>query len=102
VPAVPVLGIAACLVLMLSLPAANWYRLFAWLALGLCIYFGYGRYHSLLGKELRGEISLHGVSPAGMLHGLTPEEVQHKEGIVPGEVRHGVTQAEDGKDGGKP
>jgi hypothetical protein len=27
----------------------------------------YGRRHSLLGKELRGEISLHGVSPAGML-----------------------------------
>ncbi len=67
VPAVPVLGIAACLLLMLSLPAANWYRLFAWLALGLCIYFLYGRHHSLLGKELRAEISTHGVSPAGML-----------------------------------
>jgi APA family basic amino acid/polyamine antiporter len=38
---------------MLSLPAANWYRLFGWLALGLCIYFGYGRHHSTLGKELR-------------------------------------------------
>jgi APA family basic amino acid/polyamine antiporter len=66
VPVVPILGIAACLVLMLSLPAANWFRLFGWLLLGLCIYFGYGRYHSLLGKELRGEISTHGVSPAGM------------------------------------
>jgi APA family basic amino acid/polyamine antiporter len=69
VPAVPILGIGACLLLMLSLPAANWYRLFAWLALGLCIYFFYGRHHSLLGKELRGEISLHGISPAGMLDG---------------------------------
>jgi APA family basic amino acid/polyamine antiporter len=69
VPAVPILGIGSCLLLMLSLPAANWYRLFAWLALGLCIYFFYGRHHSLLGKELRGEISLHGVSPAGMLDG---------------------------------
>ena len=66
VPVVPVLGIAACLLLMLSLPAANWLRLFGWLLLGLCIYFGYGRRHSLLGKELRGEISTHGVSPAGM------------------------------------
>jgi APA family basic amino acid/polyamine antiporter len=66
VPVVPILGIGACLLLMLSLPAANWYRLFAWLALGLVIYFTYGRHHSLLGKELRGEISLHGVSPAGM------------------------------------
>src|SRR5437660_8600538 len=33
VPIVPILGIASCLLLMLSLPAANWWRLFAWLAL---------------------------------------------------------------------
>src|SRR6185436_1908107 len=63
VPVVPILGIGACLLLMLSLPAANWYRLFGWLALGLCIYIFYGRHHSLLGKELRGEITTHGVSP---------------------------------------
>ena len=55
VPAVPILGIAACLLLMLSLPAANWWRLIAWLGLGLVIYFGYGRRHSVLGMELRGE-----------------------------------------------
>jgi len=66
VPIVPILGIGTCLVLILSLPVANWYRLFGWLALGLCIYFFYGRQHSILGKELRGEISTHGVSPAGM------------------------------------
>ena len=65
VPVVPILGIAACLVLMLSLPAANWWRLFGWLAVGLIIYFAYGRRHSILGKELRGEISAHGVSGAG-------------------------------------
>jgi hypothetical protein len=51
---------------MLSLPTANWWRLFAWLALGLVFYFSYGRRHSHLGQELRREISLHGVSPAGM------------------------------------
>src|SRR5438128_788883 len=66
VPVVPVLGIASCLLLMFSLPAANWLRLAAWLLIGLVIYFGYGRHHSILGKELRGEISEHGVSPAGM------------------------------------
>jgi basic amino acid/polyamine antiporter, APA family len=66
VPVVPLLGIACCLMLMLSLPAANWYRLFGWLAIGLVIYFTYGKHHSILGKELRGEISTHGVSPAGM------------------------------------
>ena len=67
VPVVPILGIAACLLLMFSLPAANWLRLFAWLVLGLVIYFTYGRHHSILGKQLRGEIATHGVSPAGML-----------------------------------
>jgi APA family basic amino acid/polyamine antiporter len=66
VPLVPVLGIGACLLLMLSLPADNWYRLIGWLALGLVIYFTYGMKHSILGKELRGEIATHGVSPAGM------------------------------------
>jgi APA family basic amino acid/polyamine antiporter len=66
VPVVPLLGIASCLLLMLSLPAANWWRLFAWLAIGLVLYFSYGRHHSHLGQALRKEISLHGVSPAGM------------------------------------
>lgn len=53
VPLVPLLGIGACLMLMFSLPAANWWRLIAWLGLGLVIYFTYGRHHSILGKELR-------------------------------------------------
>jgi APA family basic amino acid/polyamine antiporter len=101
VPVVPILGIATCLLLMFSLPAANWWRLIGWLALGLVIYFTYGRHHSLLGKELRGEISLHGVSPAGMLHDLTPAEL-HPEGIVPGEARHGVKPADGPKGGGAP
>jgi amino acid transporter len=73
VPLVPVLGIATCLLLMFSLPAANWYRLFVWLGLGLCIYFLYGQHHSLLGKSLRGEIATHGVSPAGMFHPAHPD-----------------------------
>ena len=41
------LGVASCLLLMLSLPAQNWYRLFVWMAIGLIIYFGYGRTHSI-------------------------------------------------------
>jgi APA family basic amino acid/polyamine antiporter len=47
-PVVPVIGILMCLLLMLSLPAHNWYRLFVWLIIGLVIYFGYGRFHSRL------------------------------------------------------
>jgi APA family basic amino acid/polyamine antiporter len=52
VPLVPLLGIASCLLLMFSLPAVNWIRLFAWLAAGLVIYFTYGRTHShLTGRQ---------------------------------------------------
>jgi basic amino acid/polyamine antiporter, APA family len=47
---VPILGILCCLLLMFSLPAENWLRLFVWLAIGLAIYFGYGRSHSRLGN----------------------------------------------------
>ena len=72
VPIVPLLGVASCLLLMFSLPAANWWRLIVWLLIGLTIYFFYGRHHSLLGKELRGEIQSHGVSPAGMLKDGAP------------------------------
>ena len=55
VPLVPLLGIALCLVLMFSLPAENWLRLFVWLVLGLVIYFLYGRHHSVLARA-RGEV----------------------------------------------
>jgi APA family basic amino acid/polyamine antiporter len=60
------LGIILCLIMMVSLGWQNWVRLFGWLAIGLTVYFSYSRHHSHLGKELRGEISHHGVSPAGM------------------------------------
>ncbi len=47
-PITPILGILICLLLMFSLPAENWVRLFVWLAVGLAIYFGYSKKHSLL------------------------------------------------------
>ncbi len=56
VPLVPMLGILCCLLLMFSLPAANWLRLLAWLLIGLAIYLSYGRYHSRLGQELRARV----------------------------------------------
>jgi APA family basic amino acid/polyamine antiporter len=52
-PFVPVLGIASCLMLMFSLPVANWYRLIAWMALGLVIYFSYGYKRSALAAHAR-------------------------------------------------
>ena len=51
VPLTPLLGILTCLLLMVSLPSENWLRLFVWLALGLVIYFGYGRHHSVLARS---------------------------------------------------
>jgi APA family basic amino acid/polyamine antiporter len=53
------------LLLMFSLPAENWLRLFVWLLIGLTIYFGYWRKHSVMARRLAHEISKHGVSPAG-------------------------------------
>ncbi len=50
VPLTPILGIATCLLLMFSLPAENWLRLFVWLALGFVIYFAYGRHHSVMSR----------------------------------------------------
>jgi APA family basic amino acid/polyamine antiporter len=47
-PVVPLLGIAACLYLMIGLPPDTWARLIVWMALGLVIYFVYGRKRSKL------------------------------------------------------
>ncbi len=54
VPALPVVGvlaILACLWLMLNLTILTWLRFFVWMALGVVVYFVYGRRHSLLGKD---------------------------------------------------
>ncbi|HEV2844192.1 MAG TPA: amino acid permease [Thermoanaerobaculia bacterium] len=50
VPFVPIMGILSCLMLMFSLPTANWWRLFVWLLLGFAIYFLYGVRHSKLAQ----------------------------------------------------
>jgi APA family basic amino acid/polyamine antiporter len=47
------LSVLSCLFLMLGLPVENWLRLVVWLALGLGIYFSYGRRHSELAAEAR-------------------------------------------------
>ncbi|MDU0372732.1 amino acid permease [Hymenobacter endophyticus] len=55
VPVVPILGILTCVVMMVSLPWETWLRLAVWLAIGLAIYFGYGRKHSKLGNPAKAE-----------------------------------------------
>jgi APA family basic amino acid/polyamine antiporter len=57
VPLFPILGILSCFLLMFSLPSENWWRLGVWLAIGLLIYFSYGRRHSVMAK-LRASRSL--------------------------------------------
>ena len=46
VPLVPILGILVSGLMMVSLPLSTWLRLIIWLAIGMVIYFGYGRHHS--------------------------------------------------------
>lgn len=50
VPVVPLLAVVFCFFLMLKLPGATWIRFFAWLILGLIIYFIYGYRHSALNR----------------------------------------------------
>src|SRR5207253_4569888 len=45
-PWVPIAGALICLYLMAGLPVLTWVRLFVWLAVGLTIYFAYGRFRA--------------------------------------------------------
>lgn len=47
-PWVPIVGTLICLYLMSGLPLPTWVRLFVWLAIGLAIYFSYGRFHAAM------------------------------------------------------
>lgn len=49
-PWLPLLGVAACVYLMLGLPAITWYRFGLWLAVGLALYLAYSRRHSRLNR----------------------------------------------------
>jgi len=48
VPLVPILGVVVCLAMIYGLGWTNWLRLIVWLAIGLVIYFFYGRKNSTL------------------------------------------------------
>ncbi|QHL86953.1 amino acid permease [Nibribacter ruber] len=51
VPLVPILGILVCVGMMAGLPIETWYRLLGWMAIGIAIYFFYGKKHSVIRKE---------------------------------------------------
>ena len=48
---IPVVGALCCLYLMIEIPPVSWLWFFVWMALGLAIYFLYGRKRSVLSKE---------------------------------------------------
>ncbi len=50
VPFVPIMGIVVSLLMMAALPGDTWIRLVVWLAIGMVIYFTYGRKHSRVRK----------------------------------------------------
>jgi APA family basic amino acid/polyamine antiporter len=50
-PIVPILGMLSSLGLMYFLPGDTWIRLIVWMAIGIAIYFLYGKKHSVLQKE---------------------------------------------------
>jgi APA family basic amino acid/polyamine antiporter len=52
VPLVPILGIIVCMGMMMFLPLDTWLRLAVWMAIGLAIYFLYGRHHSRVRRGL--------------------------------------------------
>jgi APA family basic amino acid/polyamine antiporter len=53
VPAVPILSILSCVILMASLPLETWRRFVVWLFIGLVIYVTYSRHHSEFGSAPR-------------------------------------------------
>jgi basic amino acid/polyamine antiporter, APA family len=53
VPVIPILAALVCFYLMLNLAVETWLRFFIWMAIGLVVYFGYGRSHSKVGLRER-------------------------------------------------
>jgi APA family basic amino acid/polyamine antiporter len=48
---IPVLGMLCCLYLMIEIPVRSWIAFFAWMAIGLIIYFSYGYWRSKLAQK---------------------------------------------------
>jgi APA family basic amino acid/polyamine antiporter len=49
-PVVPILSALLCIYLTLNLSVATWVRFAVWFALGMAVYFGYGRRHARLNR----------------------------------------------------
>lgn len=58
VPVLPIASVCACLWLMLNLTALTWVRFGVWLLVGVAIYVGYGRRHSVQARREKGDADL--------------------------------------------
>jgi basic amino acid/polyamine antiporter, APA family len=56
VPLLPVASVCACVWLMLNLTVITWVRFGVWMVVGITIYLGYGRRHSVLASRQADEI----------------------------------------------
>ncbi|MFI0418382.1 amino acid permease [Spongiactinospora sp. 9N601] len=54
VPLVPILAVLASVYLMANLPVETWLRFLIWMALGIAVYFVYGRGHSRVARRHQG------------------------------------------------
>ncbi|EUA19450.1 amino acid permease family protein [Mycobacterium xenopi 3993] len=50
-PLLPIMSVCACLWLMLNLTGLTWIRFGVWMVVGVAIYVGYGRRHSVLANR---------------------------------------------------
>ena len=50
-PVIPILSVLACLWLMINLTAITWVRFVVWMAIGVVVYFVYGKSHSMVGRR---------------------------------------------------
>ena len=80
-PAVPLLGIAFCLLLMTGLPPFTWLRLVVWLVIGLAVYFTYGRHHSRLNLAAAGTAAP--ISPNGKSLWQSPHAAAMRPAAAP-------------------
>jgi basic amino acid/polyamine antiporter, APA family len=67
VPLLPIASVCACLWLMINLTVMTWVRFGVWMVVGIAIYLGYGRRHSLLASREAG-----GVEKAPSLDSASP------------------------------
>ena len=54
------LAVLSCGYLMANLPLATWHRFGFWILFGLCVYFGYSRAHSVIGRRAAEEAAKEG------------------------------------------